>query len=144
MQDEGTVFVEAQRSALIASTQFSNLWSASDNTANERFIVYNTGSSQTIDAVVTDGGVSQAGLVAPGAISANSSIKTVLAFRPNDFALIRNAGIVQIDTSGTLPTVDRIYIGANSTGAGQWTGTISRLTYWPQRPSNTTLQALTQ
>jgi len=139
----GTVACDAQRSALISSSGFANLWAISDNSSNERFAAFNTGSGQTMDLAISDNGSSQGTLVAGGAITANSSIKTAFAYAVNDFAWVRAAGTVQTDTSGTLPTVDRLYIGANAIGGGQWTGTISRLSYYPQRLSNAQLQALT-
>lgn len=139
----GTIYAELQRYALIPSTAFANAWALSDNTNNERFLAYNTGSVQTMDLVVTDGGVGQATLVSPNAITANTTIKTAFAYAVNDFAFVRDAGAVQTDTSGTLPTVDRLYIGANETGIGQWTGYLRRITYYPRRLSNAELQAIT-
>jgi hypothetical protein len=139
----GTVYAELQRYALIPSTAFANAWALSDNTNNERFICYNTGSSQTIDLAVIDGGVAQATLLAPNAITANTTIKTAFAYAVNDFAFVRDAGVVQTDTSGSLPTVDRLYIGANATGGGQWTGYLRRISYFPRRLSNAELQTLT-
>jgi hypothetical protein len=140
---EGTIYAELQRYALIPSTAFSNAWSISDNTNNERFIAYNTGAVQSMDLAVTDGGVSQAVLSAPNAITANTTIKTAFAYAVNDFAFVRDAGVVQTDTSGTLPTVDRLYVGANSVGGGQWTGYLRRITYYPVRLTNAQLQNLT-
>jgi hypothetical protein len=139
----GTVYAGLQRYALIPSTALANAWALSDNTNNERFLAYNTGSVQTMDLAVTDGGVAQATLVAPNAITANATIKTAFAYAVNDFAFVRDAGVVQTDTSGTLPTVDRLYIGANATGIGQWTSHIRRITYYPRRLSNAELQAIT-
>jgi hypothetical protein len=143
-QSEGTVVCIAQRYALIPSTAFANLWAISDNTVNERYLVYNTGAGQTIDAVITDGGTPQATLLPPGSIIANTPINTALAYKVNDFAMVRNSGTVSTDTNGTLPTVDRLYIGANHLGGGQWTGYIQRIAYYPVRLSNDQLQALTR
>ena len=140
---QGTVCAELMRPSLIASTAFANAWSISDNTADERYLVYNTGGSQTMDVAVTDGGVGQATLSAPGVITTNSQIKTAFAYAANDFAWVRDAGTVQTDTSGTLPTVDRLYIGANSVGSGQWTGHIQRIAYYPRRLTNAELLAIT-
>jgi hypothetical protein len=42
-----------------------------------------------------------------------------------------------------MPVVNQLAIGTR-VNANRMTGTIRRLTYWPQRLSNTTLQALTQ
>jgi hypothetical protein len=139
----GTVYAEVQRYALIASTTFATAWALSDNTANERFLVYNTESGQRMVAVITDGGSAQATLSAPNAITANTTVKTALAYAVNDFAFVRDAGAVQTDTSGTLPTVDRLYIGANAVGGNQWTGYIRRITYYPRKLSSAELQTLT-
>lgn len=143
-QDEGTVFCGFSRSALISSTGFANLWALSDNTASERYLAYNTGSSQTIDTIITDNGVGQGILITPGAITANSTQAHSFAYKVDDFAATRNAGAVDVDSSGTLPTVNRLYVGAHHAGVGQFSGTIRRLTYWPARLPNSTLQALTQ
>lgn len=140
---QGTIYAELMRPSLIASTSFANAWSISDNTNNERFIAFNTGASQSMDLQVTDGGSAQAVFSAPGSITANTAIKTAFAYAVNDFAWVRDAGAVQTDTSGTLPTVDRLYIGANAVGTGQWTGWIRRLTAYPRRLSNAELQAIT-
>ena len=140
---EGTLYAELQRYALIPSTAFANAWSISDNTNNERFILYNTGSVQTMDLAVTDGGVPQTVLVAPNAITLNTTIKTAFAYAVNDFAFVRDAGTVQTNTSGTLPTVDRLYIGANSVGTGQWTSYLRRIIYWPRAFSLAELQSIT-
>lgn len=139
----GTVYAELERYALINSSDFANAWALSDGTTSERFQVYNTGAGQVIDAVVSDGGVAQAVLSAPGSITANTTIKTAFSYAVNDFALVRNAGTVQTDTSGTLPTVDRLRIGADAAGALPWSGYIRRIAYYPRRLTNAELQALT-
>jgi len=139
----GTVYAELERYALINSSDFANAWALSDGTTSERFQVYNTGAGQVIDAVVSDGGIAQAFLSAPGSITANTTIKTAFSYAVNDFALVRNAGTVQTDTSGTLPTVDRLRIGADAAGALPWSGYIRRIAYYPRRLTNAELQALT-
>jgi hypothetical protein len=139
----GTVYAELERYALIGSSDFANVWALSDGTTSERFQVYNTGAGQVIDAVVSDGGVAQAFLSAPGSITANTTIKTAFSYAVNDFALVRNAGTVQTDTSGTLPTVDRLRIGADAAGTLPWSGYIRRIAYYPRRLTNAELQALT-
>jgi len=143
-QDEGTVYCSFSRSALISSTGFANLWAISDNTASERFLAYNTGSSQTIDTVITNGNVNQGLLIPPGVITANSTQAHSFTYKANDFAATLNAGAVEVDVSGNCPTVSRLYVRANHAGAGQFSGTIRRLTYFPQRLSNANLQRITQ
>lgn len=82
-------------------------------------------------AYIVDGGVSQASL---SGLSAGSN-KSALAYRNNDFALSANGGAPTTDSSGTVPSVDRLVFYANST--------IKRLTYYPRRLTNGNLQELT-
>jgi hypothetical protein len=48
------------------------------------------------------------------------------------------------DTSISIPTASSMTIGALVGGSNQLNGTIKRLTYWPTRLANTTLQQITQ
>ena len=86
---------------------------------------------------VTVGGVSQA----TAAIAANTATKVALAYKANDFALSHNGGAVVTDTSGTVPTVNRLSL-CDAGGGGQLNGHIKRLTYYPKRLTNTQLQEL--
>ena len=88
--------------------------------------------------VVTVSSVNQADLF----ITLGANNKFATAIKANNFALALAGGTVATDTSGTMPTVDRATIGGGAF-LGQLNGTIRRLTYWPQRLSNATLQALT-
>jgi hypothetical protein len=114
--------------------------SLNDNTANERASVLTSGTDPRL--VVHDGGVEQAningGTVADG-------VRTRVAVRINadDFAISINGGAVVTDTSGTLPTVDRLMFGR--TQAGEYlNGRIARFTGWSQLLPNATLQTLAQ
>jgi hypothetical protein len=64
-------------------------------------------------------------------------------YRVDDFAGAVNGGSVSVDTSGSLPTVSALSIG-NQDSASFFNGHIRRLTFWPQRLPNSTLQAITQ
>ena len=70
--------------------------------------------------------------------------KIAYAYRTNDFAGCANGGTVLTDTSGTLPSPDRIGIGnQNASGSNVFTGYIRTLTYYPSRLSDAQLRALT-
>jgi hypothetical protein len=43
-----------------------------------------------------------------------------------------------------MPTVDRLYLNFATFAGGEINGTIRRLTFWPQRLPNPTLQSLSQ
>jgi hypothetical protein len=70
--------------------------------------------------------------------------KTAYGLKTNDYALFASTGASGFDTSVLVPPgMNNIKIG-NHIFAGTWGGTIRRLTYWPTRLPNSTLQAVTQ
>ena len=88
----------------------------------------------------------QYGATGNGAVwTGTSANKFALALSPTSG---RQASNGALDTAGddlsvTLPSATSMSIGS-LTGSLQFNGTISRLTYWPARLSNATLQALTR
>ena len=71
--------------------------------------------------------------------------KVAFAFKTNDFAVSLNSATPTTDTSGTMPTVDRMMIGSRSGGAYDiLKSTIRHLSYYPKRLPNAQLQGLTQ
>lgn len=66
-----------------------------------------------------------------------------VAWRVNDFAGCTNGGAIFTDLSATIPTVDRLNIGADAMGSFPLNGNIARLTYWPKRLSNSKIINLT-
>jgi hypothetical protein len=134
-QTEGTVFADVS----IPAVSLTAL-SFSDGTANER-ILMDTGTN-TKRLIVTDGGSAQASVTRP--YTYGTRAKTAVAAIENSFMLCEAGVLGTEDTAGTMPTVDRLNIGANATGSAILNSRLSRLTYWPQRLSNSTLQTLTQ
>jgi hypothetical protein len=89
-------------------------------------------------------GVDQAALGAAMPLGNASVRKIAYAYQTNNFAASANGGTVSTDTSGTLPSPDRIGIGCqNSDGGNPLTGYIRTLTYYSSRLTNAQLQALT-
>lgn len=88
------------------------------------------------------GGVSQWGLART--YTAGIPQKLALAMATNDIAMVVNGGTVTTDTSATVPTTDvsALQIGYWGT-ANQLNGWIRRISYYPTRLSNSTLQSLT-
>jgi hypothetical protein len=141
-QDEGTVFSDWSTSA--ASEQVA--WAISNGTLNEsiRAATLVPAVSNNTRLVVIDNNSLQVGLVV-GVYTPGSRRKTALAYQQDNFAGAADGAAFITDTSGTLPTVDRLSVGANWAGNGNFLGgPIRRLTYWPQRLSNSTLQQITQ
>jgi hypothetical protein len=114
--------------------------SLNDNTANERASVLTSGTDPRL--VVVDGGVEQAN-VDGGTVVANQRTRVAVRINANDFAISINGGAVVTDTSGTLPTVDRLMLGR--TQAGEYlNGPLARVTGWTQLLPDSTLQSLAQ
>jgi hypothetical protein len=113
--------------------------SVDDNTANEQIRLITSGTDPKFD--VTDGGSPQADIDA-GTVASGTSYKFVGAYHLNDFAVCIGGGVVGTDTSGTLPTVDRMRIGSTQ-ASNALNGHISSFTYYSRRINNTKLQSLT-
>ena len=59
-----------------------------------------------------------------------------------DVVFINNGGAAGTDTSGTVPTVDRFYIGASATGTSQPCCWIEEITYYRFKPTSAQLATL--
>jgi hypothetical protein len=141
-QDEGTMFAEGRR----------------DGTADGRFLGLSTGSISNTYVLTTSaarngvissvsGGSFGGGVTTANVFAYQNAIKLAATLSTSlDESLCLNGGTVATGNMtapiGTLTTLD---IGTQS-GASTafFNGTIRRLTYWPQRLSNPTLQAITQ
>ena len=138
-QTEGTLFVEVTVSYTVPASAFPVVVGLNDGTANNK-IVNGYLTSAVAGFEISTGGVGQAGIY-PSTAAANR--KFASCYRLNDFAASVNGGTAGTDTSGTVPTVDRLGINA-VTGYNALNGTIKRLVYWGQRLPNNALQAITQ
>jgi hypothetical protein len=137
-QDEGTVFADVPG---IYSTAAA--FTFSDGTNNNR-ILLDHGTNTRRCRIVT-GGADQASLTS--SYTYGSPIKSAAAYILDNSALANNGSLSanSPDTSCTIPTaIDRLNIGSNATSAAQAGTSIRRLTYWPQRLPNSTLQTITQ
>ena len=76
-------------------------------------------------------------MIADGAVA-----KFAGAYATDNFAAVINGGTVGTDTSGTVPSVDRLSIGGLN-GFSQIAGHIRSIRYYPTRLTNAQLQALT-
>lgn len=133
--------------AVMTGTNFSNWYNASkgtfridfisiangnrpviavaDNSANENMIVKTQGAVPTFE--VTDGGSSQASVTA-GTVTANTAAFAYVSYDTNYFGIARPTAR-QVDTSGTVPTVDRLRIGADQAG-NYANGVIQQIQFW--------------
>lgn len=143
-QDEGTAFVEcAVAQPNSGGNQF--VLRASDNGYNNS-AAWNIQSSGFASLTTAAGGVFDGIASSVATLTASTPAKFAACYQVNNLA-ISLAGVAPvIDTSATIPTaLTRADIGSDHVNSNRVkAGTIRRLTYWPQRLSNPTLQSITQ
>jgi hypothetical protein len=101
------------------------VFAVDDNTANEAMIVKTQGNVPTFEAI--DAGSPQASVVA-GTVTANTAAFTYVSYDANFFGIARPTAR-QVDTSGTVPTVDRMRIGSDQAG-NFFNGRIQKIQFW--------------
>ena len=138
-QDEGTVFAEASPKANAAFVGFN------DGTTSNRIRLAHTGTTAALAVNVTGGALQFSINSGAASFPVNTQGKVVLAMKASDFALVANTSSVFTST-GLMPSINQATIGSaiGVTTPPSINGTIKRLTYWPVRLPNATLQQLTQ
>ena len=92
---------------------------------------------------VTVGTVTQA-YISSGTITPTDISKIAASYKADDFARSVNGAVAATDSSGTVPAVNRMLIGAGQIGVGELNGHLRSFAYYPKRLSNTALPALTR
>jgi hypothetical protein len=155
----------------ITGTDFSGFWNASEGSFAvefDRIADNSAGVSQGYPTTVSASSSGQNFVVLGGSIApfpigevlnvynttsqanftaGSSPLAAVLAkmsacYKANDFAASLNGAAVATDTSGTVPTCDRLGIGYWPWGNLPINGHIARLRYYPTRLTNAKLQEL--
>jgi hypothetical protein len=136
-QDEGTIYSEP---VFTNTTSFNTVYCLGDGTGSNRTrtIQWNDGTNRQLVVVVA--GAQQVGIIGTGGVG---SFKFAAGLKADNFAVSQNGAAVSTDTSGLMFIADKLFIG-NTTGVVFFlNGAIKRLTYWPQRLPNDTLQTIT-
>jgi hypothetical protein len=134
-QSEGTMFANAFTPASGDRTVLAT----DDDTANEMIRLRTEGTNPFFK--VADGN-SELVAIDAGTVVGNTAFKLIGAYKVNDFASSINGGSVVADNTGTIPTVDRMRIGAGQ-GGNTMCGHITSLRYYRKRLTNFKLQSLT-
>jgi hypothetical protein len=134
---EGTVVAQSSN---FSKANFPVVASINDNTINNRI---NTISSTTTTnrLAVATGSVTQAEFAFSNYVT-GTIVNHAFAIKANDFAGSVNGATVQTDTSGTMPTVTQLQLGAQEGGLFSLNGHIRRITYFNRRLANSELQLL--
>jgi hypothetical protein len=142
-QTQGTFVTQYQVIAVAPATTTQTLLQISDGTANNAVEFYKRANADvsTRFAVGVGAAANQVFLNAGTFVTTPS--KLAGAYQTDNFAASLNAATPVTDTVGNLPTVSQMFIGSNLSGTGFVNGTISRISFYPTRLPNSTLQALT-
>ena len=140
-QDEGTVFAEAERPD--ASRPNTVVASITDGSGLNRTEVRSSSVSNTnARCEITALGLGQYSNATLASDTAYKKIALAYAADNVNSAANGNAGIT--DTVATIPVVSQLYIGNDIFLTDYRPGHVKRLTYWPTRLPNETLQTITQ
>jgi hypothetical protein len=138
---EGTIYGQSVLARQPAAT--ANILAISDGTA-DNFIDLRYRTTGTVGAQVFTLAAVQVNNTTGPTATANLLIKDCFAFAANNAAESINGLTPIIDSSISVPTVNRMFIGANPNGNASFlNGYIQRITYYPARLVNAQLQALT-
>lgn len=139
--DEGTLFAEYILGADNSSLGVLYIY---DGVTSNNSILMRYSSGAIAQYTVNSNGFNQASITASG-YSAPGRYKRAVVYAKDSFQQGIN-GVLQSsdDTSGEVPLVTALVIGAESTaGSNLINGHICRIAYYPKRLNNTNLQALT-
>jgi len=141
-QDEGTVFYDGQALGSDPATN-KNLLGVSNGSGNNTIDLFiPSGVNQRFR--IANGGVSQVLQNTLPTANVYSPAKVAYAFKLDDATSAGNGTVLATDTSCTIPSVDRFTFGVLATGEAQVAARYKRLTFWPTRLPNETLQGITQ
>jgi hypothetical protein len=140
-QDEGTVFVVGSTKGVTGS---SALIQFDDTTTSERIGLRRTQNQDRLACIIVEGGATQANnfIVSPAFIDGATG-RCALAVASNNVNIGFNGALSTLDTTATIPIVTQATIGIG-VGASYINNCISRITFWPTRLSDASLQQLTQ
>ena len=136
-QTEGTVFIDT--TSVGSNVGFT--FAISDGSDSNRIAQFKDGSN-VANRLVLAGVQNNAGTVSYS--SPQTRVRSLVSALAGDTVMCANGILGGASTQSPLPTVDRITIGSGALGTNFLGGTIKRLTYWPVRLANTTLQSISQ
>jgi hypothetical protein len=140
----GTISVQARRGYSGNFSGYPTLYEIGDGTSNNRILLNGADAiAQLTPYEFKTGGVLQIDYVFLS-ISTTNLFKSIHAFSTNNSTFGANGTLTTTDTSVTLPIVNRLNIGTTGGGGNPWNGTISSLSYYPTRLTNSQLQNLTK
>lgn len=139
-QTNSTVIASADSNVNISALTAYTPCTFNDGTINNYFNTYVYNGKWGGASKVS--GVFQFDISVTGSYTPTTAAKTGIAIASNNFACSVNGSAALTDTSGSIPTVDRLSVGNFVTG-GYLNGHIRNIKYYPSRLTNAQIQALT-
>jgi len=136
-QTEGTIYARYVERAFSVTHQVVTF---SNGTNNER-ISFTINSTNTLDVAVISGGTDTFAGNTPTLTAQEYQIG--FGYKADDSGVSANGSAITVDSAVTLPTVSQLDVGARAGSSQILNSTIKRLTYWPVRLANPTLQSIT-
>jgi hypothetical protein len=142
-QVEGTVFADIISAPVnTIAQQVCDFTNSATPTQDRTFARRNT--SGGLATAVRTGNVLQVDQSTGVTVAGGGQYRHTFAYGPAVFASTANGVTATESSITTYPTVNQVALGQAYNNVQYLNGTISRLAYWPQRLSNSTLQAITQ
>jgi hypothetical protein len=140
-QSEGTVFSTYQQYAT-----GGNVVNINDGTGSNFINIFTSAAANAKGSCnVFVSGANNGRLDSGGTFAANTPGSAAYALANGSRSFLFTSGTTGTSaTPATMPTVNQLRIGYDANGTSHHNGHIRRLTYWPTRLSNSTLQAVTQ
>jgi hypothetical protein len=137
-QTEGAVFFEIDQLADVSKLE--GILYLSDGTSTTDYINFYFAFSNILYCDVAVGGVTQASFNL-GTIT--TLTKIALAYKANDFAVYKNGVQIGTDNSGSVPTTNKLTLGATQVGSAVMKGVFAQALLFKTRLTNAQLAELT-
>ena len=138
------VFVADFNSVDVGAGRFPNVITASNGSFAERiFLALNAGARR---AAVYSSSANQYEISGGpiGSTTANAFNRLAVAYKVNSFNSAALGSLSITDTSGVVPTVDRLNLGSSATSTSALNGNLIALRFYPQRLINAEVQAFSK
>lgn len=135
--DEGSFLV--QGAVIISGTR--PYWEVQNTSSPANQQMYSAHNNRA--AYVTKDGINQVDLSPNNNTLSNTIYRQAMTYKSNDFSACVSGGIVAADTSGAVPSVDKLQLGFTSAGGIYLNGTLMKLQYYRVKISNDHMKYLT-
>lgn len=138
---EGTTLIE-NRNYNVANVSTSLLSYVGTSSPNNSMNYFRQLDSQPVGQIIFNGSLGMN--IGLGPVWTNTNLQKHAFFYKKDNSGIADKNLVSNDNIVDVPNVDRMIIGNSSNNQTNNKFTLSRLTYWPARLPNSTLQNITK